>query len=70
LANKQGNSLQQLALPRSILSWNLTSLRVKPVEIESKVLPHAKHIDFHLTEVAMPSTPFATRLERIVPSRG
>jgi hypothetical protein len=31
LANKQGNSLQPLALPRSILSWNPTSLHVKPI---------------------------------------
>jgi hypothetical protein len=66
LANKQGNSLQQLALPRSIQSWNLTTLREKLVKIEAKVLSHAKHIDFHLAEAAMPRKLFAAIVERIV----
>jgi hypothetical protein len=66
LANKQGNSLRQLALARSIRSWNPTTLREKLVKIEAKVLSHAKHIDFHLTEVAVPRKLFAAILERIV----
>ena len=65
LANKQGNSLQQLALPRSIQSWNLTTLREKLVKIGAKVVRHARYVVFQLAEVAVPRQLFARFLGRI-----
>jgi hypothetical protein len=36
------NFLRQLALPQSIRTWNLTTLREKLVKIGAKVVAHAK----------------------------
>src|SRR5215472_9825028 len=65
LAYNLANSLRQLALPRSIRSWNLTSLREKLVKIGAKVVSHAKYLVFQLTEVAVPRQLFAAILGRI-----
>src|SRR6266487_3785023 len=43
LAYNLANSLRQLALPRSIRSWNLTTLREKLVKIGAKVVSHARY---------------------------
>ena len=59
------NALRQLALPRSIRSWNLTTLREKLVKIGAKVVSHAKYLVFQLAEVAVPRELFAALLERI-----
>jgi Transposase DDE domain group 1 len=59
------NSLRQLALPRSIRSWNLTTLREKLVKIGAKVVSHAKYLVFQLGEVAVPRQLFAAILVRI-----
>ena len=65
LAYNLANSLRQLALPRSIRSWNLTTLREKLVKIGAKVVSHAKYLVFQLAEVAVPRKLFAAILERI-----
>jgi hypothetical protein len=65
LAYNLANSLRQLALPRSIRSWNLTTLREKLVKIGAKVMTHAKYVTFQLAEVAIPRKLFARLLERI-----
>jgi hypothetical protein len=59
------NALRKLALPRSIRSWNFTTLHVKPVKIGAKVVTHSKYVIFQLAEVAVPRQPFAAILERI-----
>src|SRR5262245_33743730 len=59
------NALRQLALPRSIRSWNLTTLREKLVKIGAKVVAHAKYVIFQLAEVAVPRQLFAAILGRI-----
>ena len=56
---------RQLALPRSILSWNLTTLREKLVKIGAKVVAHARYVIFQLAEVAVPRQLFAAILGRI-----
>ena len=65
LAYTLANSLRQLALLRSIRSWNLTTLRKKLVKIGAKVVTHAKYVVFELAEVAVPRQLFAGILERI-----
>jgi hypothetical protein len=65
LAYNLANALRQLALPRSIRSWNLTTLREKLVKIGAKVVTHAKYVVFQLAEVALPRQLFAALLERI-----
>lgn len=65
LAYNLANSLRQLALPRSIRSWSLTTLREKLVKIGAKVVTHAKYVVFQLAEVAVPRQLFGAILERI-----
>jgi hypothetical protein len=69
LAYNLANALRQLALPRSIHSWPLTTLREKLVQIGAKVVSHAKYVVFQLAEVAVPRQLFAAILERIDPLR-
>jgi hypothetical protein len=65
LAYNLANSLRQLALPRPIRSWSLTTLREKLIKIGAKVVQHAKYVIFQLAEVAVPRQLFAQILGRI-----
>ena len=65
LAYNLANSLRELALPRSIRNWNLTTLREKLVKIGAKVVSHSKYVIFQLAEVAVPRQLFGAILERI-----
>ncbi len=56
-----GNFLRQLALPRPVWTWSLTTLREKLIKIGAKVVRHAKTVTFQLTEVAAPRALFAVR---------
>ena len=59
------NALRPLALPRSVRTWNLTSLREKLVKIGAKVVAHARSVTFQLAEVAVPCQLFAAIVARI-----
>jgi hypothetical protein len=65
LAYNLGNFLRQLALPRSVRTWTLTTLREKLIKIGAKVVRHAKAVTFQLAEVAVPRALFAAILGRI-----
>lgn len=65
LAYNLGNFLRQLALPRSVQTWTLTTLREKLIKIGAKVVRHAKAVTFQLAEVAVPRALFAAILRRI-----
>src|ERR687894_920962 len=65
LAYNLGNFLRQLALPRSVETWTLTTLREKLIKIGAKVVRHAKAVTFQLAEVAVPRELFAALLARI-----
>jgi hypothetical protein len=65
LAYNLANVLRQLALPRSIRSWTLTTLRERLVKIGAKVVTHAKYVVFQLAEMAVPRPLFAAILGRI-----
>jgi Transposase DDE domain group 1 len=65
LAYNLGNFLRQLALPRSVRTWTLTTLREKLIKIGAKVVRHAKAVTFQIAEVAVPRALFAAILGRI-----
>lgn len=65
LAYNLANFLRQLALPRSVATWSLTTLRERLVKIGAKVVHHAKAVTFQLAEVVVPRVLFATILDRI-----
>jgi hypothetical protein len=65
LAYNLGNFLRQLALPPSVQSWALTTLREMLNKIGAKIVCHAKAVTFQLAEVAVPRTLFAALLARI-----
>ena len=65
LAYNLANALRQLALPGSIRSWNLTTLREEVIKIGAKAVTHAKDVVFQLAEVAVPRQLFAQILQWI-----
>ena len=65
LAYNLGNFLRQLALPRSVRTWTLTTLREKLIKIGAEAVAHAKYVTFQLAEVAVPRKRFAQIVERV-----
>jgi len=65
LAYNLGNFLRQLALPREVRHWSLTTLREKLIKIGAKVVSRSKAVTFQMAEVAVPRTLFAAILDRI-----
>lgn len=65
LAYNLGNFLRQLALPKPIQNWSLTTLQEKLVKVGAKVTRHAKYVFFQLAEVVVPRRLFAAILYRI-----
>ena len=71
LAYNMGNFLRQLALPRSVKHWSLTTLREKLIKIGAKVVTHSRYVIFQMAEVAVPRRLFAAiyarNLDRAIP---
>jgi hypothetical protein len=65
LAYNLANFLRQLALPKPIRGWTLTTLREKLIKIGAKLVRHAKYALFQMAEVAVPRKLFARILKRI-----
>jgi hypothetical protein len=65
LAYNLANFVRRLALPRSVQTWTLTTLRERLIKIGAKVVHHAKALTFQLSEVAVPRALFAAILARI-----
>ena len=65
LAYNLGNFLRDLALPRSVKHWSLTTLREKLIKIGAKVVERSRYVTFQLAEVAVPRRLFAQILRRI-----
>ena len=53
LAYNFGNFLRQLALPKPIRHWSMTTLREKLIKIGAKVVRHARYTIFQMAEVAV-----------------
>jgi DDE family transposase len=70
LADNLGNFLRQMALPREVRHWSLTTLREELIKIGAKVVRHAKAVTFQLAEVAVPRALLAAILGRIGRLRG
>ncbi len=56
---------RQLALPRPVRTWTLTTLREKLIKYGAKVVRNAKSVTFQMAEVAVPRALFAAILGRI-----
>ena len=69
LAYNLANFLRQLALPREVKHWSLTTLRERLIKIGAKVVSRSKAVTFQMAEVAVPRRLFAAILERIDPLR-
>jgi hypothetical protein len=65
LAYNLGNFLRQLALPKAIRQWTMTTLREKLIKIGAKVVCHARYTIFQMAEVAIPRDLFRAILGRI-----
>ncbi len=65
LAYNLANFLRQLALPKAVEHWSLTTLREKLVKIGAKIVRHGRYVVFQLAEVAVPRKLFAEILRRI-----
>jgi Transposase DDE domain group 1 len=65
LAYNLGNFFRQVALPKSVRHWTMTTLREKVIKIGAKVVCHARYIIFQLAEVAVSRELFAIILRRI-----
>jgi hypothetical protein len=65
LAYNLENSLRQLALPKSIHSWNLIIIREKLVKIGARMVTYSNYVIFQLAEVAVPHKMFVAILEWI-----
>jgi len=65
LAYNLGNFMRTLAIPKAAVSWSLTSLREKPIEIGAKVISHGRYVTFQMAEVAVPRQMFAEILSLI-----
>jgi hypothetical protein len=65
LAYNMGNFFRQVALPKSVRQWTMTTLREKVIKIGAKVVYHARYIIFQMAEVAVSQELFAAILRRI-----
>jgi hypothetical protein len=64
LAYNLGNFLRRLALPKSVKTWSLRTLREKLIKIGAKVVRHSRYVIFQMAEVAVPRILF-----REIPAR-
>ncbi|MBI2880877.1 MAG: transposase [Candidatus Tectomicrobia bacterium] len=59
------NFLRGLGLSRGLKRWSLRSLQLKLIKMGGRIVRHARHILFQLTEVAVPREFFAAILGQI-----
>ena len=45
--------MRTLAMPKTVETWSLTSLREKLIKIGAKVVSHSRYVTFQLAEVAV-----------------
>jgi hypothetical protein len=65
LAYNLGNFMRTLAMPKTVETWSMTSLREKLIKIGAKVVSHGRYVTFQLAEVAVPRRLFAEILSLI-----
>src|SRR3954447_23199257 len=65
LAYNLGNFMRTLAMPKTVETWSMTSLREKLIKIGAKIVSHGRYVIFQLAEVAVPRQMFAEILSLI-----
>ena len=65
LAYNLGSFLRRLALPPSVETWSLRTLRERLIKIGAKVVKHSRHVVFQMAELAVSRDLFAEILFRI-----
>lgn len=65
LAYNLGNFMRRFALPSEISHWSLSSIQLKLIKIEAKIISHSRMIVFQMAEVAVPERLFRSMLSRI-----
>jgi hypothetical protein len=60
-----GNFLRQMALPKPIRHWSMTTLREENIKIGAKVVRHARYTIFQMAEVAVSRELFSAIIDRI-----
>jgi hypothetical protein len=68
IAYNLGNLLRRLALPRTILSWSLTSLQQRLFKTGGRLIRHARYFILQLAESYLTPLLFGQILGRIEPS--
>jgi hypothetical protein len=69
LAYNIGNFMRTLAMPKTVETWSLTSLREKLIKIGAKVVRHGRYVTFQLAEVAVSRQMFVDILSLIARPR-
>jgi hypothetical protein len=69
VAYNLGNFMRTLAMPETVETWSLTSLREKLIKIGAKVVSHGRYVTFQLAEVAVSRQMFAEILSLIAQLR-
>jgi len=64
LAYNLGNFLRHLALQKTVKQWSLRTLRVKLINIGTKVIRHSRYVIFQMAEVLVSKRLFQEILER------
>jgi DDE family transposase len=65
LAYNLSTLMRALAMPKTVETWSLTSLREKLIKIGAKVVRHGRYVIFQLAEVAVPRRMFTDILSMI-----
>ena len=65
MSGNLANFMRTLALPDTVETWSLTTLREKLVKIGAKVVRYGRYVAFQLAEGAVPPDLFADILHRI-----
>ncbi len=65
LAYNLGNFMRTLAMPKTVETWSMTSLREKLIKIGAKIVSHGRYVSFQMAEVAVPRRMFADILSLI-----
>jgi len=65
LAYNLATFLRCIELPKAMVDWSLTSLQLKLIKIEARVVRHARAITFQLAEVAVTGAMVRTILAAI-----
>ena len=58
LAYNLGNFVRRFALPEEVSHWSLTSIQLKLIKIEARIVSHVRMTIFQIAEVAVPEKLF------------